>query len=135
MIYTYSRAYGLGKDRSDAGVDSRVLPVTSARSFSSLTCALSESFPSSLRVRCHSNLRLDTQSSRLLPLRVRFRPNPRWDSSRGCPARVGPCPPGTSEVPSGGAQGDPRWGRIRWYPVHITFSIVMIMLLTLNEGV
>lgn len=53
----------------------------------------------------------------------------------GCPARVGPCPPG------GGTQGD-RWGRIRRYPVQIASSIVvvfvsliiMIMLLALNEG-
>lgn len=135
MICTYDRAYGLGKYRSGAGVDSRVLPVIRSVVFESHLRSLRVLPFLRLRVRCHSNLQLDTQSSRVPPLRVRFRPNPCWDSSRGCPARVGPCPPG------GGTQGD-RWGRIRRYPVQIASSIVvffvsliiMIMLLALNEG-
>jgi len=113
MICTYNRAYGLGKDRSGAGIDSRVLLVIRSVGF--------ESHSRSLRVlpflRPGSMSQQSTAGYAIVPtstppLRVLFRPNPhatmglipRMSSSSGAVS------PGYTELPG-----------IRRYPVKITF--------------
>jgi len=132
MVCTYNRAYRLGKDRSGAGVDSRVPLV--------IRLAVFESHLRSLRVLPFlppgSMSQQSTARYAIVPTSTPPLP------SQPTPGLIPGVSSSSEAVSPGATQGD-RWGRIRRYPVLITFSIIvffvlliiMIMLLTLNEGV